>query len=119
MQNSLSWLERGTVSPEVVGSIPAKTPKTENSNLHVFETLKKRYEITVSNNKSNDQSIFYGLDLSSPFLTKKIRSQCDRETKLFEAVSRREDTVKNNVCIDFQSYRHWPACGLWAFAVLP
>ena len=25
------------MNPEVVGSIPAKTPKTENSNLHKFE----------------------------------------------------------------------------------
>jgi len=28
--------ERGTVNPEVVGSIPATTQKTENSNLHGF-----------------------------------------------------------------------------------
>ena len=34
---SLSWSERGIVNPEVVGSIPAKTPKTEKSNLHGFE----------------------------------------------------------------------------------
>ena len=33
----LSWSERGTVNPEVVVSIPAKTPKIENSNLHEFE----------------------------------------------------------------------------------
>jgi len=33
----LSWSERGNVNPEVVGSIPAKTQKTENSNLHGFE----------------------------------------------------------------------------------
>ena len=32
-----SWSERRTVNPEVVGSIPAKTQKTENSNLHGFE----------------------------------------------------------------------------------
>ena len=30
-------VERGTVNPEVVGSITAKTPKTENPNLHGFE----------------------------------------------------------------------------------
>ena len=33
----LSWSERGIVNPEVVGSTPAKIPKTEKSNLHVFE----------------------------------------------------------------------------------
>ena len=33
----LSWSERGTVNPEVVGSISAKTQKTENPNLHGFE----------------------------------------------------------------------------------
>ena len=33
----LSWSERRTVNPEVVGSFPAKTEKTENSNLHGFE----------------------------------------------------------------------------------
>ena len=30
-------MERATVNPEVVGSIPAKTQKTENSNVHGFE----------------------------------------------------------------------------------
>ena len=33
----LSWSERRTVNPEVVGSIPAKTQKTDKSNLHGFE----------------------------------------------------------------------------------
>ena len=37
----IAWLVRardlGTVCPEVVASIPAKTPKTENSTLHGFE----------------------------------------------------------------------------------
>jgi len=31
------WSERGNVNPEVVGSIPAKPQKTENSNVHGFE----------------------------------------------------------------------------------
>jgi len=39
----LSSSERGNANPEVVGSIPAKTQKTENSNLHGFETLKQGY----------------------------------------------------------------------------
>ena len=37
MKNWLSWSERRTISPEVVGSILAKTQKAENSNLHGFE----------------------------------------------------------------------------------
>ena len=36
----LSWSERGIVNPEVVGSIPAKIPRTEKSNLHVLELHK-------------------------------------------------------------------------------
>ena len=36
----ISWSERRTVNPEVVGSIPAKPPKPEYSNLHGFELHK-------------------------------------------------------------------------------
>jgi len=31
MQTQLSWSERGTICPEVASSIPAKTPKCEDS----------------------------------------------------------------------------------------
>jgi len=34
---AVGWSGHGTVHPEVVGSIPAKTPKIENLNLHGFE----------------------------------------------------------------------------------
>ena len=33
----ISWSERRTVNPEIVGSISAKAQKPENSKLHGFE----------------------------------------------------------------------------------
>jgi len=44
---TFSWSERGTVSPQVVGSIPAKTQQTENSNLHGFEVRRPSSKGTV------------------------------------------------------------------------
>ena len=46
MYNQLNWSERGTANPEVVGSIPAKTQKIENSHLHGFELHKPTNKCT-------------------------------------------------------------------------
>ena len=62
--------ERGTVSPEVVGSIPAKHPKTENSNLHGFEIHRppsKSTKLLFQVIKSNQHYLFQNHSLNSTF----------------------------------------------------